>query len=348
MRNDTEGFLVELRSDTVGLFAKTPSLGSSLGFRDDSTSNATLGGFVNLIDDEQNTVAECAITCDHVARPYSRGDGIHQRTNSTDSYFRGNTPNELPLYCFSPSFASYQDNISSKRKELVRRGAEILAYKHGNNEEVFPRADLRRLRYTRTKLQNDTAKAIAMDRILGTVYATSGYGFSRHRHRLDWALIQVQNDRLPGDRRNKVDPVGDSQMRSRQILHATKPRKDTKVYKNGFGTGTTIGVVNTVQSYVVTYDADGRSNVTPEWCIIPAVGEGEVFAGKGDSGSLVLEMDTTNVMGMLWGGHMNGGPAYFTSITAIATDIERVTGLKTQLPGGSIIPSRYPIDGIHV
>lgn len=228
------------------------------------------------------------------------------------------------------------EKVHDNQKKLIRLAGEILASKHSTDKETFPLHELRHLKYQRNKIQADTTKSLIRDEIVGTVYASSGYSFSRHRHRLDWALIEVDSTLIPKLRRNKVKHLSHIQRDWRQILHSVKPRKMALVYKQGSATDTTLGVVNPIQSHVVSYDAEGKRCVTREWCIIPAA-DSNCFAKVGDSGSLVLERDTANVMGMIFGGHANGGPVYFTSITAIATHVEKVTGLRVQLSGGSII-----------
>lgn len=228
------------------------------------------------------------------------------------------------------------EKVHHNQKKLTRLAGEILTSKYSSDKETFPPQELQRLKYHRNKIQTDTAKSLARDETFGTVYASSGYSFSRHRHRLDWALVEVDPALLPKIRRNKVKDLSKSRCESRQILHAVKPRKMAVVYKQGSATDTTMGVINPTQSHVVSNDADGKRYVTREWCIIPAA-DPNCFAKVGDSGSLVLERDTANVMGVIFGGHENGGPVYFTSITAVATHIEKVTGLRVQLPGGSIV-----------
>lgn len=226
--------------------------------------------------------------------------------------------------------------VHDNQKKLIRLAGEILASKYSSDKETFPRHELQNLKYHRNKMQADTTKSMIRDETFGTVYASSGHSFSRHRHRLDWALIEVDPNLVPRVRRNKVKDLSHTQRDWRQILHAVKPLKMAIVYKQGSATDITMGVVNPIQSHVVSYDADAKRCVTREWCIIPAA-DPSSFARVGDSGSLVLERDTANVMGMIFGGHRNGGPVYFTSITAIATHVEKVTSLRVQLPGGSII-----------
>jgi hypothetical protein len=228
------------------------------------------------------------------------------------------------------------EKVHHNQKKLIRLAAEILASKHSSDNETFPHQEFQTMKYHRKRIQTDTSKSLARDDVFGNVYASSGYSFSRHRHRLDWALVEVNSTLLPRLRRNKVKDLIRTQRAACQILHAVKPRKMAVVYKQGSATNTTMGVVNPIESHVVSYDADGKRCVTREWCIIPAA-DPTCFAIVGDSGSLVLERDTANVMGMIFGGHENGGPVYFKSITAIATHIEKVTGLRVQLPRGSII-----------
>lgn len=242
---------------------------------------------------------------------------------------------QYPIPCATPSVVSNIERVHRNQKALIRLAAEILASKYSTDKETFPREERQILKYHRNKIQADTTKSLIRDDMFGTVYASSGYSFSRHRHRLDWALIEVEPTLVPKLRRNKVRDLSHTQNEWRQILHGVKPRKMAVVYKQGSVTNTSMGVVNPVQSHIVSYDADGKQCVTREWCIIPA--DPHCFAKAGDSGSLVLERDTANVMGMVFGGHENGGPVYFTSITAIVTHIEKVTRLKVQLPGGSII-----------
>lgn len=303
------------------------------------------------------------LTCEHVVRPYVEGDDemkmllptadcVGRSTfrmlfplsvrlifhSSIEPYLRDATvqAQQFPISCATPSIASIMEKVHDNRKKLIRLAGEIIASKHSTDKETFPREELVRLKYQRNKIQADTTKSLIRDGVFGTVYASSGYTFSRHRHRLDWALIEVDPTLIPKMRRNKVKDLSHTQRDWRQILHAVKPRKLAVVYKEGSATDITMGVVNPIQSHVVSYDTDGKRCVTREWCIIPAT-DSNCFAKVGDSGSLVLERDTANVMGMIFGGHENEGPVYFTSITAIATDVEKVTGLRVQLPGGSII-----------
>lgn len=227
-------------------------------------------------------------------------------------------------------------DVCHRKKKLTRLAGMILAYKHNDDKEIFPPDELKALKRERNSIRREMKTAHLSDDLLGAIYASSGHNFSRHGHRLDWALIQISPGLLPNAWRNHVSD-GYGRGTPRQILQASKPQKNAAVYKHGSVTGMTVGIVNPIRSYVVGHDANGKRHVTKEWCVIPD-GDSENFAKEGDSGAFVLDRETADVMGMIWGGHsFKGGPVYFTSITAIATDIEKVTGLRVQLPGGGII-----------
>ncbi|PCG96537.1 Peptidase S64, Ssy5 [Penicillium occitanis (nom. inval.)] len=338
-----DGLTVEVRIGKIEVFYQTRlHLGCSIGLQHDPRSNGTAGGYVDLVDRNGEVVAQCMLTCEHVVRPYVEGDDemkmLRPKADCVEPYLRDATvqTQHFPISCATPSIASNMEKAHNNRKKLIRLAGEILASKYSTDKETFSLHELQHLKYQRNKIQANTTKSLIRDDIFGTVYASSGYSFSRHRHRLDWALIEVDPTLIPKLRRNKVKDLSHIHHDWRQILHAVKPRKTAVVYKQGSVTDTTMGIVNPIQSHVVSYDADGKRCVTREWCIIPAA-DSNSFAKVGDSGSLVLERDTANVMGMAFGGHENGGPVYFTSITAIATHVEKVTGLRVQLPGGSII-----------
>lgn len=314
---------------------------------------------MDLVDKNGEVVAQCILTCEHVVQPYVEGDDdmellrpkadcvgkstfrsrlISQSDRCLlEPYIRdAQDQTQFSLCCATPSIVANIERAHANKKKLIHLAAEILTSKYSSDRETFPRHELQNLKYHRNKIQADTTKSLIRDEIFGTVYASSGYSFSRHNHRLDWALIEVDPTLIPKIRRNKVKDLSRTERDWRQILHAVKPRKMAVVYKQGSATGTTLGVANPIQSHVVSYEADGKRCVTREWCVVPAA-DPNCFARVGDSGSLVLERDTANVMGMIFGGHKNGGPVYFTSITAIATHVEKVTGLRIQLPGGGII-----------
>ncbi|KAH8693561.1 hypothetical protein BGW36DRAFT_300247, partial [Talaromyces proteolyticus] len=256
----------------------------------------------------------------------------------TESYIRRsrNSRSQQDIYCTHPSQSSHLQTVAKNRKALVRLAGELVALNYSNPELQLP-AEQQNIEKEKSRIQRITTQGINRNSLLGSVYASSGYQFTAGSQRLDWALVEIHNA-VPLTRANKVEnrSTETQHMKFRRILHAGKPPSNGFVYKQGSTTGLTSGVINPVLSYIASYDANGNRKMTAELCVIPDRGF-ERFAGPGDSGSLVLECRTANVVGMVFGGHLDCEPAYFSSISAMAKDIRKVTGLDMQIPGGSLI-----------
>lgn len=223
--------------------------------------------------------------------------------------------------------------IANYRKAMVQLAAEVIVCKTIATDDMS-QEELRELEKKKSLLQGSSTRELNKGCIIGRLFAASGYRLSPHNRRLDWALVEISQGFMSSGRVNKVENsnMQYSHMNTRQILKADKPRPEVGVYKQGSTSATTTGVINPLRSYVASYDADGNRTVTAEWCVIPDE-EYASFAQAGDSGALVLERDSANAIGMIFGGHLNGGPAYFTSMPAVISDIEEITGLYIQLPG---------------
>lgn len=215
---------------------------------------------------------------------------------------------------------------------MVQLAAEVIVY-NTIATDTISQEELRELEKKKSSLQGTSTRELNKGRIIGRLFAASGYRLSPHKRRLDWALVEISQG-FPSRGVNKVENSNPqySHMHTRQILRADKPRSNVGVYKQGSSSATTTGVINPLRSYVASYDADGNRTVTAEWCVIPDE-EYESFAQAGDSGALVLGRDSANAVGMIFGGHLDDGPAYFTSMPAVISDIEEITGLYIQLPG---------------
>lgn len=163
---------------------------------------------------------------------------------------RGVSENQL-ITCIVPSSASTIARIHRTRRDYTLRAAEILVHKY-NRGETFPACELHRLRQNRMKLRMDVNRLISREEVRGTVYASSGYSFSRHGHRLDWALVKVDPSYLLKTRRNKPPRANNSLHEPSQILDFTKPQPLAEVCKYGSSTGTTTGIINPIQRCVVS------------------------------------------------------------------------------------------------
>ncbi|KAJ5488688.1 hypothetical protein N7539_003578 [Penicillium diatomitis] len=163
---------------------------------------------------------------------------------------------------------------------------------------------------------------------LGPVFAGSGLWRTiarRHDQGIaDWALIGI-----PRERRGANEPHRDSNMIvSPKFQFTAQPQDSQKYAKVGRSSGFTVGKYNglrDVQLHIVL-DDQGKEigKITREHVICS--GEKFVFAEPGDSGSLVYDPFTEDVVGLFWGAYRAGTEAFFTPIEEVFEDIKNVTG----------------------
>ena len=94
--------------------------------------------------------------------------------------------------------------------------------------------------------------------------------------------------------------VQDDEFRDPQHLDV-HGEKCLLVVKNGLITGTTVGRVNGLESFIRTYDDDGVEHTSIEFAVLPYDKKRGKFSGAGDSGSIVLARDG-RIVGILTGG----------------------------------------------
>ncbi|KAF7716165.1 Uncharacterized protein PECH_005441 [Penicillium ucsense] len=180
--------------------------------------------------------------------------------------------------------------------------------------------------------QRDKTQAFIRDKsyYLGPVFAGSGLWRTIARGHdqgiADWALTGIPRERSGA---NEVQPDRYSNMiMSPTFQFTSQPRDSRKYAKVGRSSGFTVGRYNglrDVQLHIVL-DDQGKEieKITREHVICS--GEKVVFAEPGDSGSLVYDPFTEDVVGLLWGAYRAGTEAFFTPIEEVFEDIKNVTG----------------------
>jgi hypothetical protein len=141
------------------------------------------------------------------------------------------------------------------------------------------------------------------------------------RHRMDWALYDVNKERLGKNRFSH--PVGTEVCPEHIENEITNPwgtgepcedrrefRRGEAVYYVGSHSGYREGIID--ESYALICHPQG--GVSQEWCIVPktVVDENEV---QGDSGAWVLAKEDNFLLGLLWG--YADGKILFTPIAEI-------------------------------
>ncbi|KAF8580920.1 hypothetical protein K439DRAFT_1648029 [Ramaria rubella] len=144
------------------------------------------------------------------------------------------------------------------------------------------------------------------------------HGFTK-----DWALIELYNEKIDwaSFKGNKVyypqdgllqayGVVPDDEIRNPQHLDV-HGEKCLLVVKNGLTTGTTVGRVNSLDSFTRTYDECGIKQTSIEIAVLAYDKTRGKFSGPSDSGSIVLSRDG-RIVGILTGGADETDITYLT------------------------------------
>lgn len=180
----------------------------------------------------------------------------------------------------------------------------------------------------------DTAKAFHKNdqQFLGKVYAGSGYRMTSDGMMLDWACINVREERMG---RNEIPQENDVDIKYRKayapdsiFMQGVAPvEEDMRLVKIGRRTGFTEGQLDgirlaDIQSWVqvdgVWSSAKGRVHL-----VAPL--HKSVFGDPGDSGSFVMSM-AGSFVGLYMGGDRDRGTGLFIAAKDLFEDIKRITG----------------------
>lgn len=149
---------------------------------------------------------------------------------------------------------------------------------------------------------------------------------------MDWAICKVEGSRVGCN----VTPCN-----TRWCENAVEVVPGGDVFAVGRTSGNQDGVVNGFTTYFCQQNEDGTYRESEEWTILRSddcAEENWISSGigvDGDSGSWILEKETSNVIGLVWGRNHKEGEnndeifTYFTPILDIFEDIREITGAST-------------------
>ncbi|KAK2748870.1 hypothetical protein FQN55_004012 [Onygenales sp. PD_40] len=172
---------------------------------------------------------------------------------------------------------------------------------------------------------------------LGHVAASSGYrtvdseGCSWGT---DWALIKLSEDRPMENRIIDIEPdmsMGKFELDVAKFWSTKELGPGSKLAKKGKTTNWTSGTVNAIKANLrmSRKESGGEFNLHASRDISAWVAHApkhkRPFCSAGDNGSLVFNIDTGNVVGLLFSSDPDGN-GYFTPFNLVIEDIERVTG----------------------
>ncbi|KZF24035.1 hypothetical protein L228DRAFT_237004 [Xylona heveae TC161] len=172
---------------------------------------------------------------------------------------------------------------------------------------------------------------------LGHLFCGSGHKRNGESHRLDWALIKVDQERIGTNKLPSRETWDNLPCNSRMIvpIHLDKLTKignrsqsSEYVFQVGNVSKASIGEFSEMRSDCLL---KGETVHSIEYCF---TGRGGLFAQEGDSGALVYDM-TCSLVGMVFLGNSmfyNPGVTYVMDIKHLVKDIEERTGCKVGLP----------------
>jgi hypothetical protein len=320
-------------------------------------SSGTLGCFIKLLH-PNGVRSTYGLTNFHVVMPDREDyDNYDDQTLSWIQYglqpgfasiFRINMPCEIDLDAARTSYVSAIKQIEGDvaggepgiKDYLDYRALEV----QGENPELcMPMGGVRHARMLIDELTTSRARINAIDSRrnnmrLGVVYAGSGIRQKRSRQILDWALINVDNARVPAAN-DLPTKIGEIFMESLQMNRIGSLALDQVVFKIGRRSNQTYGFVNPVRttqlSAWVIRNGTPRYEVGNAWAVMDRKVDdeegkdkkgSEYFSDNGDSGSAVFTK-AGEFVGLLHGGVEPGRQiSYITSAEDLVEDIKYITG----------------------
>jgi hypothetical protein len=319
-----------------------------------SRSCGTLGCFIKLRY-PNGTSSIYGLTNFHVVMPYHEEYQRHDYSTLTHiqkglrpghgTRFPINMPSEVDLgHARSKHIQVVKDieggdadNIPTNRRY---QAYHVLEAQGLNPKDSMPKRDVREVKNMIDLVTASQARINAIDQRmmnmrLGVVYAGSGIKRKRSGQILDWALIEVDNARVPAA--NELpDTINGKFIQSSQMGRIGSLALDQEVYKIGRRSNRTHGFVNPVQvtQLLAWEDRHGTLayGVGSAWAVMNRrkddEGErgSEYFSDKGDSGSAVFTVDGEFV-GLLHAGvEPRREISYITSAQDLVEDIKHITG----------------------
>ena len=317
-------------------------------------SSGTLGCFIKLRHLNRGW-STYGLTNFHVVMP-DHNDCHDSQTLSWIQYglrpgfattFQINMPSEIDLDAVRTHYVQIIQEIEGDVREGIPPNKLLLAYRaleaEGlNPEEYMPRGQARRVRMIeRVATSRERINAIDGRRNnmrLGVAYAGSGIRRLHSQQIVDWALISVDNARIPAGNELPID-IDDIYMTSSEMNRIGSLAPSQEVFKIGRRSNQTRGYVNPVKATMLLAWANEngimRRDYGKAWTVTDRKVEDEegkenkgskYFSDKGDSGSAVFTK-AGEFVGLL---HAGVEPyrdiTYVTSAQELVEDIKHITG----------------------
>ncbi|EER44671.1 conserved hypothetical protein [Histoplasma capsulatum H143] len=177
------------------------------------------------------------------------------------------------------------------------------------------------------------------NRVLGSVYATSGFRFSatdKGNYALDWSLTKILPSRNLDDTPSLGAPSQVLQAMSNSKNFTDKIHGGLMVAKCGRSSGWTEGKVNAIETVFLKGESKYTHDVLA-WPVVPLHRHIYAFATPGDSGAVVVVSDRPAVdcgcwIGLLFAANLATGTGFFIPMSLVLKDISEITGCQVVQP----------------
>ncbi|EZF33640.1 hypothetical protein H101_02796 [Trichophyton interdigitale H6] len=338
--------------------------GGSIGLRDSNASPGTFGGYVEL-QSEDGSWRKYGITNYHCIRENLPDPEKCDKMGVCPMDAQAN-----PILVDQPSLKYHEQSIQSYLNDIEEMDNSISpAVKNmiKSGDSSVPKGKVRTYEMNQEIISSTTALIDHGTQFfkeksyrLGKVHAASGFRVTDQRHLVDWALIEVREERLGGNNvgSSSVDcalamefanlgqipqnsnsglpqRVRNSYMPEETFISGTsKIEEGMPVFKLGNCTGFTAGQVNGTKEASFKHwmkNEDGEWTSILGRCYSVAPRACSAFGDAGDSGSLVLS-DDGKLVGLYFAGDRDLGWGLFIGWNDIFNDIKDITGLNVRVP----------------
>ncbi|KAF3492237.1 uncharacterized protein GIQ15_01754 [Arthroderma uncinatum] len=327
-------------------------LGGSVGHRDCRESSGTFGGYLEL-ELPDGTWKEFGVTCFHCVVP-QKGIGIWGRFGVHPDNRYDNIQIDHPSRKHHEfSLKWHSEMLDEEKREMAAMEKE--ARKTG---QTSPGVDMDYIRWPRENV-NENSRLLKQatqfvdngKNRLGRVYAASGLRTNEQSRFLDWALIDVKNERkglneIPrNEDKSTCRMLREHRPLPKYLYDSTQPLLSyALLMKEGHRTGQTTGIVDAIREADIQFWIPNKLGTlisyTGKAYLITPVSD-RTFGNFGDSGSFMVG-SKGSLAGLYVGGDRHNGIGLFTKTSDLFEDIKEVTRARSIRVPGEEIGLSYP------
>ncbi|GBF66701.1 hypothetical protein TMEN_9421 [Trichophyton mentagrophytes] len=337
-RPSEEGFL------TKNDWSFEPCMGGSIGPHSSTFSSSTFGGFLEVQHPSEGwklyglTNHHCVTALESTADWDKHGIVPGDPENNLTIDYPSLDDHTLAIKHYKEKIEdlSASESYVSIKKRMDEDDPSVSPNEKHAYERT--RTEISHLKHT----LNHAHKYFLRDQLLlGKVYASSGYRMNTKKHILDWALLEVDSNRVSKNRLPSIDdiPRGScaSYLALKEVLDGpVAVRGEMGVCKIGRSTGFSEGVLGEIRKADIQCwfrDANDNWDKTRglAYLVYPKAPR-LTFGEPGDSGSFVFSPQGSFI-GLYMGGDREAGTGLFIEAGDLFEDIKQVTGaLEVRIP----------------